>query len=71
LGGAFFLRCVFRYSLGTVYAYGRGARQDFPVAVSWLKRAADQGLAPAQCDLGLMCEFGNGMRRDLPLAVKW
>lgn len=34
--------------LNTWYEHGRGVAQDYAVALSWFRRAAEQGYAPGQ-----------------------
>jgi TPR repeat protein len=46
-------------ALGRLYASGRGVPQDSTVAISWFKKAADQGYAEGQFDLALMYEGPN------------
>jgi hypothetical protein len=43
-----------------MYAEGRGVPQDFQAAVQWYRKAAEQGDADAQVNLGLMYERGAG-----------
>ena len=49
--------------LGERYEDGRDVVQDYAVAVSWFRRAADQGHAPGQAALGFMYFRGFGWRR--------
>ena len=37
----------------------------------WLRRAADQGDAPAQANVGVMYNFGQGVRQDYVAAHMW
>ena len=46
--------------LGERYEHGRGVGQDYVVALSWFRRAADQGHAPGQAALGFM--HGTGLK---------
>jgi hypothetical protein len=46
-------------------------RKDEAVAAKWFRRAADQGLAYAQLNLGLMHAAGRGVPQDNVEAVKW
>ena len=41
-----------QFNLGLMYAQGRGVAQDYGVAASWYRKAADQGNADAQGVLG-------------------
>ena len=45
--------------------------QDYEEAVRWYRRAAEQGFAPAQENLGLCYERGQGVQKDYAEAVKW
>lgn len=46
--------------LGMFYAQGRGGPADFAKAYEWLHRAARQGNASAQRNLGVMYAVGMG-----------
>ena len=45
--------------------------EDDAEAVKWYRKAAEQGLASAQCYLGLRYDFGKGVPEDDAEAVKW
>jgi hypothetical protein len=49
--------------------YSQQTRQ--PNAPKRFRKAADQGLARAQYNLGVMCDDGNGTPKDSAEAVKW
>ena len=51
-----------------MYRDGRGVPQDYAVAVSWFRKAADQGYGDAQYDLGNMY---LSVLRDYAAAVSW
>jgi eukaryotic-like serine/threonine-protein kinase len=58
--------------LGALYATGaEGVPQDADEAVIWYQKAADQGLAKAQKNLGDMYFFGRGVDRDYKQAMLW
>jgi TPR repeat protein len=40
-------------------------------AVVWCKKAAEQGYAPAQGNLGVMYRNGHGVERNLNQAARW
>jgi hypothetical protein len=40
-------------------------------AVKWFKKAAEQGYAPAQFELGIRYEYGEGVLQDFVLAHMW
>lgn len=44
---------------------------DANQAVKWYRRAAEQGLSPAQTSLGKMYEQGDGVAQDYKQAVNW
>ncbi|MFZ1640333.1 MAG: tetratricopeptide repeat protein [Candidatus Contendobacter sp.] len=44
---------------------------DHAAALKWYRKAADQGYAPAQINLGSMYAEGEGVPRDLQEALKW
>ena len=60
-----------QYSLGAMYAHGRGVPEDDAEAVKWLRMAAEQGVAKAQFNLGVMYHLGEGVPEDVVEAVKW
>ncbi len=49
------------YSIGLMYAIGRGVPQDDAEAVRWYRLAADQGYASAQGNLGSMYSTGTSV----------
>ena len=53
------------------YREGYGTAVDFFEAVKWVQKAAEQGLARAQYDLGVMYQFGRGVERSYEKAVEW
>ena len=46
-------------------------KQDYAQAVRWYRRAAEQGNAQAQYNLGSLYEAGNGVKKDLGKAIEW
>ena len=54
-----------------MYANGRGVAKDDAQAVAWYRKAADQGLAHAQDNLGRMYANGRGVAKDDAQAVAW
>ena len=46
-----------------MYQYGRGVAQDAKQAVSWYRKAAEQGNATAQYNLGAMYQNGDGVTK--------
>src|SRR5262249_864879 len=53
------------------YDKGIGVPQDYAAAMSWYRKAADQGLAKAQFNLGSMYYDGLGVPQDFAAAVSW
>ena len=68
-----------QYSLGVMYANGPrfvclyrcGVARDDAEAVAWYRKAAEQGNADAQNNLGVMYAAGRGVARDDTEAVDW
>ena len=54
-----------------MYVNGEGVPQNATEAVQWYRRAAEQGNANAQLNLGSMYEYGTGVERDFIQAQKW
>ncbi len=54
-----------------MYVNGTGVARDDELAVSWFRRAAEQGFAAAQSILGLSYLNGRGVAQDDELAVSW
>ncbi len=54
-----------------MYEKGKGVALDDRQAVYWYRKAADQGDADAQYNLGLMYGKGKGVAKDYKQAVYW
>ena len=54
-----------------MYAKGEGVRQNHAEAARWYRRAAEQGYAGAQNNLGLMYEDSASVPKDFVQAHKW
>ena len=54
-----------------MYANGQGVKQDYAEAVRWYRKAAEQGHAGGQCNLGVMYENGRVLKQDHAEAVRW
>jgi len=52
--------------LAKIYAEGKQTPQNYPEAVSWCRKAADQGIAEAQYNLGLYYDLGHAFRDTPP-----
>ena len=60
-----------QYSLGFMYATGRGVPQDNAAAINWYRKAAELGHASAQNNLGVMYTAGRGVPQDYAEAARW
>lgn len=63
-----------QFALGALYAEGdtvAGVAPDFAQALSWYRKAADQGHAAAQFNLGIFYASGQAVPRDLAEAARW
>ena len=54
-----------------MYAAGRGVPKDGTKAIEWYRKAADQGIAIAQSNLGSMYDTGDGIPEDDAKAAEW
>ncbi|MDB4127545.1 sel1 repeat family protein, partial [bacterium] len=50
---------------------GDGVPKDYTEAVKWSRKAAEQGNAMAQYNLGLMYAKGDGVLKDYATAYMW
>jgi TPR repeat protein len=57
----------YQAALGCVYH----ARQDYKEAMNWHRRAAAQGHAEAQTNIGMLYMDGEGVEQDHAEAAKW
>ena len=53
------------------YCFNKGVKMDYTEAAKWYRKAAEQGDADAQNNLGLCYERGQGVPEDYEEAVKW
>ena len=61
-----------QFDLAKVLALGSlGVAKDEAEAVKWLRKAAEQDYARAQCDLGCCCYDGQGVAKDYVAAFRW
>jgi TPR repeat protein len=59
-------------NLGLHYLRGEGVPPDALTAMSWFRKAADQGDADAQCDLGFMYGLGGEpVPQDYVSSLMW
>ena len=54
-----------------MYAKGRGVAPDLAQAVQWYRKAAEQGEADGQFNLGDAYANGTGVKPDPPQAMPW
>ena len=54
-----------------MYAKGDGVPEDDAAAVKWFRKAAEQGDAEAQFNLGAMYAKGEGVPEDYVRAFAW
>ena len=54
-----------------MYAEGQGLPRDHAESGKWFRKAADQGDANAQANLGVMYANGLGVPEDLILSCMW
>ena len=54
-----------------LYYNGQGVAADYGLAVTWFTRAAAQGVADAQYNLGVMYAHGLGVEADQAMAQDW
>ena len=54
-----------------MYTNGYGVEKDIVQAVYWYRKAAEQGFAPAQSNLGYLYANGYGVEKDIVQAVYW
>jgi hypothetical protein len=60
-----------QFSLGRLYAKGRGTPKNEAEAVRWYLKAAEQGERNASYSLGIMYGMGRGVRQDLIASADW
>ena len=59
------------FDIGFMHGYGWGVQRNPAEAITWYRKAADQGLAVAQHFLGLAYVNGDGVRCDDAEAARW
>jgi TPR repeat protein len=60
-----------KYNLAVMLDRGQGVPTNGAEAPKWYMKAAEQGYAPAQNNLGLEFEDGKAVPQDYDEAVKW
>lgn len=58
-------------TLGIMYDYGQGVKQDDKEAMKWYIKAAEQGIPVVQHDVGVKYFQGMGVEQDYKEAAKW
>jgi TPR repeat protein len=59
-----------QYSLGVMYATGKGVEQNYKEAARWYRKSADQNNPDALNSLGSLYCKGQGVRQDYDEALK-
>ena len=59
------------YAIGMIYLSVQGISQSDYDAAEWIEKAAEQGHADAQCQLGRLYDLGKGVLEDDEEAVRW
>ena len=54
-----------------MYEKAEGVAQDYARAAAWYRKAAGEGDAMAQFNLGWMYDYGRGVAQDDAQAVAW
>ena len=54
-----------------MYENGYGMEKNYLEALKWYRRAADQGHATAQNNIGVMYKNGHGVEKNYQEALKW
>jgi uncharacterized protein len=54
-----------------MFASGKGVQQDDVEAAKWYRKAADQGYADADYNIGFMYATGQGVPQDYVQAYQW
>ena len=56
---------------GAMYGQGQGGAQDYSKAREWYEKAAKQGNADAQFNLGFLYDEGQGVEQSDSDAMRW
>jgi TPR repeat protein len=58
--------------VGTAFYFGRGGEaENYAQAMIWYRKAADQGYARAQHNIGVLYALGHGVKQDYVQAMTW
>lgn len=58
-------------ALATMYNDGLGLRQNYVEAAKWMRKAADQGMAEAQIEMGKAYLEGKGVRQNYTISKEY
>src|SRR5690606_27503971 len=59
------------FYMGYMYANALGTETNYVEAAKWYTKAANQGSAAAQNNLGILYQNGQGVEKDLNKAAEW
>lgn len=62
---------IAKNALGNLYGTGDGVDQNYKTAISWYRKAANEGFTQSQFNLGVYYSKGIGVTQDYNLAVYW
>ena len=65
------IRNYYGQSVGDDVLRGDGMPQNYAEAAKWYRKAAEQGNADGQRNLGVMCAYGDGVPQDYVDAYTW
>jgi TPR repeat protein len=54
-----------------MYGQGHGVDVNYKKAIEWYEKAAKQGYAAAQYQMGVMYENGVGVNQDDSMTMRW
>ncbi|POG78697.1 uncharacterized protein OCT59_003616 [Rhizophagus irregularis] len=61
----------YQFYLGVKYNTGNGIKKTNKKAAKLFRKAAEQGLSPAQLMLAYLCMIGNGVQHDFQQGLHW
>jgi len=57
--------------VGFLFSYGKGVTQNKSMAAKWYTKAAEQGDANAQYNIGVAYQYGAGVAKYEAVAKEW
>lgn len=60
-----------QYELGLEYLNGNNLKQDYSLAIKWIRLAAEKRYPDACYSLGQIYDYGNGVAKDDAESFKW